>query len=218
MPRWPVSYDVEAVLLTREIEPEHGIRRWHVLTAGDAPVQLTGHADGGPVRTWALREDTSYDLEHDIEGCGGGEQGWTARGSAAAARARGTPRRHRRGRRRTGRRLQPRPDSRCTPRLVPHVRRLGQGSSQDGRGGCCEQLLAAAWPRVPGPSGVASRAYRVLDRDNDRSGGVSGLDLVDRRSRGADVSGDHRQATAAAGHVLPAGRRQQGPMDAETRP
>jgi hypothetical protein len=46
VPRWPVSYDAEAVLLTREIEPEHGTRRWHVLTDHGAPVQLTGH-DGG---------------------------------------------------------------------------------------------------------------------------------------------------------------------------
>lgn len=66
--RWPVSYDVEAVLLTGEIEPERGIRRWHVLTANDARVQLTDHAGGGPARPWVLREDTSYDMEHDLEG------------------------------------------------------------------------------------------------------------------------------------------------------
>ena len=68
MRRWPVSYDVEAVLLTSEIEPERGIRHWHVLTANDDRVQLTDHAGGGPARPWVLREDTSYDLEHDIEG------------------------------------------------------------------------------------------------------------------------------------------------------
>lgn len=68
VPRWPVSYDVEVVLLTREIEPERGIRRWHVLTADEARVQLTDHAGGGAARPWVLREDTSYDLEHDIEG------------------------------------------------------------------------------------------------------------------------------------------------------
>ena len=60
---WPVSYNVEAILLTREIEPERGIRRWQVLTADNAPAQLTDHAGGGQARPWMLREDTSYDLE-----------------------------------------------------------------------------------------------------------------------------------------------------------
>jgi hypothetical protein len=38
-----------------------------VLTADDAPVQLTDHAGGGRRGLVVLREDTSYNLEHDIE-------------------------------------------------------------------------------------------------------------------------------------------------------
>uniref|UniRef100_UPI003F496A9E hypothetical protein n=1 Tax=Amycolatopsis sp. CA-096443 TaxID=3239919 RepID=UPI003F496A9E len=66
--RRPLGYDVEAVLLTRELEPERGTRRWQVITADDTPARLTDHTDGGEARPWVLREDTSYDLEHDLEG------------------------------------------------------------------------------------------------------------------------------------------------------
>lgn len=65
---FPASYGPEAVLLTREIEPERGIRRWQLLTAEGNPVLLADTATGGRERPWLLREDASYDLEHDIEG------------------------------------------------------------------------------------------------------------------------------------------------------
>ncbi|WP_158889097.1 hypothetical protein [Amycolatopsis anabasis] len=68
LPAFPVTYSVEALLLTREIESERGVRRWQLLTAAEDPVLLTDHSTGGRARPWLLRDDMSYDLEHDIEG------------------------------------------------------------------------------------------------------------------------------------------------------
>jgi hypothetical protein len=65
---YPVSYNADALLLTREIDPERGVRRWQLHTADDTPVLLTDTSTGGRPRPWLLREDASYDLEHDIEG------------------------------------------------------------------------------------------------------------------------------------------------------
>lgn len=65
---YPVTYNAEAMLFTREIEPDRGTRRWQLLTAEENPVLLTDTATRGRPRPWLLREDASYDLEHDIEG------------------------------------------------------------------------------------------------------------------------------------------------------
>jgi hypothetical protein len=39
---YPATYQVEAVLLTRLIEPDRGVRRWHAHDAEDQPVLLAG--------------------------------------------------------------------------------------------------------------------------------------------------------------------------------
>lgn len=64
---YPATYHVEAVLLTRVIEPDRGVRRWHVHDAEDQPVLLADPAAGGRPRPWVLREDLSFDLEYDVE-------------------------------------------------------------------------------------------------------------------------------------------------------
>lgn len=65
----PVTYDVDAVLQTREVASEHDVRRWQLLTAAHEPVLLVDSLAGSCVRPWVLRADASYDLEYDIEGC-----------------------------------------------------------------------------------------------------------------------------------------------------
>lgn len=72
--RWPATYVAEAVLLTREIEPDRGVRCWRLLTDEEDSVLLTDTSTGGRPRPWLLRGDASYDLEHDIEG------GWQLHG------------------------------------------------------------------------------------------------------------------------------------------
>ncbi|WP_344681425.1 hypothetical protein [Saccharopolyspora taberi] len=63
-----IGYHVDAVLHARETEPDHGVRRWQVLTAAGEPVLLADDPAVGHGRPWLLRSDASYDVEYDVEG------------------------------------------------------------------------------------------------------------------------------------------------------
>lgn len=68
VPEYPATFRADAALLTREVEPDRGVRQWQLLTADESPVQVAETAMGGLARPWLLRADASYDLELDIEG------------------------------------------------------------------------------------------------------------------------------------------------------
>lgn len=70
-PKYPATFRPEAALLTREVEPDRGVRQWQLLTADESPMQVAETAMGGLARPWLLRADASYDLELDIDIEGG---------------------------------------------------------------------------------------------------------------------------------------------------
>lgn len=81
LPRYPLAYAVEAIVLTTPAQADHdGVRRWQALTVDERPVMLTD-SDGANPRPWLLRDNRVYDVNHDIEH---GWQVWVRQESAAA--------------------------------------------------------------------------------------------------------------------------------------
>lgn len=81
LPRYPLSYAVEAIVLTASVQAGHGcLRRWQVLTVDERPVMLTDPGGANP-RPWLLQENCVYDLDHDIDY---GWRVWAREESAAA--------------------------------------------------------------------------------------------------------------------------------------